>query len=170
MAEITISQAEMPEKTMKKGWQELLARIVFVAVSIAVIALISVTVLVPRIINPVTSPILLHQTVELTGDNYDAEFPLRLDRGERIDVKVSGDGQPVDFTIVDKQSFLTLVEKRNDTFYDYQWIVPIDGVYVFSVSASSGDVKATIIVAKAWELAVILLIRSERLLIWSTNS
>ena len=126
----------------------MLARIAFVAVSIAVVAWISLTMLVPRITNPVQSQILLHQTVKLTANNYNAQFPLRLDRGDRIDVKVSGDGQPVEFTIVDKQSFLTLEDKRNDTFYDYQWIVPADGIYVFCVSAPSGDVEATIIVTK----------------------
>jgi hypothetical protein len=104
--------------------------------------------LVPRITNPVQSPILLHQTVELTASNYDAQFPLRLDRGEKIDVKVSGDGQPVEFVIVDRRSFLTLVDERNDTYYDYHWIVPGDGIYAFCVSAPSGDVEATIIVTK----------------------
>jgi hypothetical protein len=126
----------------------LLARIAFVTVSIAVVAWISLTMLVPRITNPVQSPILLHQTVELTAGNYDAQFPLRLDRDEKVDVKVSGDGQPVEFAIVDKQSFLTLVDERSDTYYDYHWIVPADGIYVFCVSAPSGDVEATMIVTK----------------------
>jgi hypothetical protein len=125
-----------------------LGRIAFVTVSIAVIVWLSVTMLVPRVTNPAPSPFLLHQTVELTASNYDVGFPLRLERGDRLDIKVSGDGQPVDFTIVDKQSYLTLVEERNDTFYDYRWIVPGDGVYLFTVSAYSGDVRATIIVSK----------------------
>jgi hypothetical protein len=124
----------------------MLVRIAFVTVSIAVVAWISLTMLVPRITNPVQSPILLYQTVELTPNNYDAQFPIRLDRDQKIDIKVSGDGQPIEFTIVDKQSFLTLVDETNDTYYDYHWIVPADGIYAFCVSAPSGSIEATIIV------------------------
>jgi hypothetical protein len=104
--------------------------------------------IVPRITNPVQSPILLYQTVELTPNNYEAQFPLRLDRDEKIDVKVSGDGQPVEFTIVDRQSFLTLVDESDSTYYDYHWIVPANGIYAFCVSALSGNINATIIVTE----------------------
>jgi hypothetical protein len=130
------------------GLLELLTRIAFVTVSIAVVAWISLTMLFPRITNPVQPTILLYQTVELTPNNYYAQFPLGLDRDEKIDIKVSGDGQPIEFTIVDTQSFLPLVDERSDTYYDYQWIVPANGIYAFCVSAQSGDINATIIVTE----------------------
>jgi len=124
-----------------------MTKIATIVVSIAIIAGLTVSMLVPRITNPPTPLSLLNKTTILTGDNYDVGYSLNLTKGESIDVKISGDGQPVDFRITGSQSS-TLVEKVGDTFYDVPWQAPADGTYTFYVSAYAGDVTATIIVTK----------------------
>jgi hypothetical protein len=116
-------------------------------VSIAVIAGLTVGMLVPRITNPPPALSLLNKTTILTDNNYEVGYPLNLTEGERIDAKISGDGQPVDFRITDNQSS-TLIENVGETFYDVPWQAPADGTYIFYVSAYAGDVTATVIVIK----------------------
>ena len=103
--------------------------------------------LVPRITNPPPPSSLLSKTTILNDDNYEVGYPLNLTKDERIDVQISGDGQPVDFRITDNQSS-TLIEEVGDTFYDIPWQAPADGTYTFYVSAYAGDVTATVIVIK----------------------
>jgi hypothetical protein len=116
-------------------------------VSIAIVAVLTVIFLVPRITNPPPSPFLLNKTTVLNDDNYEVGYPLNLTKNERIDVKISGDGQPIDFRITDNQSS-TLIEKVGDTFYDVPWQAPADGTYTFWVSAYAGNVTAAITVSK----------------------
>ena len=122
-----------------------MTKITTIVVSIAIIAGLTATMLVPRLANPPSPSTLLNRTTILTDDNYEVGYPLNLTRGERIDVKLSGDGQPIDFRITDNQSS-TLIEKVGDTFYDIPWQAPDDGTYTFYVSAYAGDVTATVIV------------------------
>lgn len=103
--------------------------------------------LVPRITNPPSPQTLLNKTVTLTDQNYDVGYPLTLSKGESVDVKASGNDQPIDFRITDNQSS-TLIEKLGNTFYDVSWTVPVDGTYIFYVSAAAGEVTATLIVLK----------------------
>jgi hypothetical protein len=124
-----------------------MAKITTIVISIAIIAGLTATMLVPRMTNPPPPQSLLNKTTILTDNNYEAGYPLNLTEGERIDVKISGDGQPVDFRITDNQSS-TLIEKVGDTFYDVPWQAPADGTYTFYVSAYAGDVTATLIVTK----------------------
>jgi len=125
----------------------LIAKIATIVVSIAIIAGVTVTMLVPRITNPPPPSSLLSKTTILNDDNYEVGYPLNLTKDERIDVQISGDGQPVDFRITDNQSS-TLIEEVGDTFYDIPWQAPADGTYTFYVSAYAGDVTATVIVIK----------------------
>ena len=125
----------------------MIAKFAPIAVSIAVIAVLTATMLVPRITNPPPPLSLLNKTTTLTDNNYEVGYPLNLTKGERIDVKISGDGQPVDFRITDNQSS-TLIEKVGDTFYDVPWQTPADGTYTFYVSSYAGDVTTTVIVIK----------------------
>ena len=124
-----------------------MAKITTIVVSIAIIAGLTATMLVPRVTNPSPPPSLLNKTTILNDDNYEVGYPLNLTKDETIDAKISGDGQPVDFRITDNQSS-TLVEKVGDTFYDVPWQAPADGTYTFYVSAYAGDVTATVIVTK----------------------
>lgn len=124
-----------------------MAKITTIVVSIAIIAGLTAIMLVPRITNPPSPPTLLNRTTILTDDNYEVGYPLNLTKGERIDVKVSGNGQPIDFRITDNQSS-TLIEKVGDTFYDVPWQAPADGTYTFYISAYAGDITTTVIVTK----------------------
>lgn len=126
----------------------MIAKIATISVSIAIIAWLTVSMLVPHITNPPAPPTLLNKTVILTDENFVVGYPLTLAKGERIDVEVSGNGLPIDFRITDNRSS-TLMEETGATFYDLPWEVPADGTYMFYVSAPTGDVKATLIVAKA---------------------
>ena len=100
--------------------------------------------LVPKITNPPSPPTLLNKTVTLTDQNYDVEYPLTLSKRESIDLKASGNGQPIDFRITDDQ-YSKLIGKLGNTFYDVPWTVPVDDTYTFYVSATAGDVTATLI-------------------------
>jgi len=124
-----------------------MAKFATIVVSIAVIAGLTAGMLVPLLTNPPPPSSLLNKTTILTDGNYGVGYPLSLTEGERIDVKISGDGQPIDFRITDSQSS-TLIEKVGDTFYDVPWRAPADGTYTFYVSAYAGDVRTTIIVTK----------------------
>jgi hypothetical protein len=126
---------------------KLITKIATIFVSIAIIAGITVSMLVPQITNPPHRLILLNKIVNLTDGNYEVGYPLTLRNGERIDVKASGNGQPIDFRITDNESS-TLIEQRGDTFYDLSWRVPADDTYMFYVSASAGDIEATVIVVE----------------------
>jgi hypothetical protein len=125
----------------------LITKIATIFVSIAIIAWVTASMLVPRIINPSPSSILLNKTVTLTYENYEVGYPVALRKGERIDVKASGNGRPIDFRITDNDSS-TLAQKGGDTFYDLPLTIPADGIYTFYVSATAGDVRATVIVTK----------------------
>ena len=125
----------------------MIAKITTIVVSIAIIAGLTVTMLLPRLTNPPPPSSLLNKTTILNDDNYEVGYPLSLTKDERIEVQISGDGQPVDFRITDNQSS-TLIEKVGDTFYDVPWQAPADGTYTFYVSAYAGDVTATVIVIK----------------------
>jgi hypothetical protein len=127
---------------------KLIAKIASIFIPIAIIVCATVVTLVPYITNPPPSPILLNRTVTLTDENYDVGYSLILRKGERIEVKASGNGQPIDFRIADNQSS-TLVQETGNIFYDLPWTAPADGAYIFYVSAASGDVKATVIVVEA---------------------
>ena len=122
----------------------MIARFAVVLVSVAAVAFVTGIMLVPQIINPPHLLILLNKTVILTDQSYEVGYQLNLTRNERIDIRVSGDGQPIDFRIMDKYS--TIIEKTNDTFYEVTWNVPSDGTYTLYMSAYAGDVKASIIV------------------------
>ena len=124
----------------------MIAKIATIFVSIAIIAWLTVSMLVPYMTNSPPPPTLLNKTVVLTDENYEVGYPLTLRKGERLHVEVSGNGQPVDFRITDNQSS-TLIEKREDTFYSLPWTVPADGTYTFYVSTPTGNVRAAVIVA-----------------------
>ena len=125
----------------------MITKIATIFISIAIIAWVTASMLVPHIISPPPLSTLLNKTVTLTDENYEVGYPLTLRKGERIDVKASGNGQPIDFRITDNESS-TLIEEGGDTFYDLPWAAPADGTYKFYVSATAGDVKATVIVIK----------------------
>ncbi len=125
----------------------MIAKFATIFVSIAIIAGVTATMLVPKITNPPPPPTLLNKTVTLTDQNYDVEYPLTLSKGESIDLKASGNGQPIDFRITDNQ-YSKLIEKLGNTFYDVPWTVPGDGTYTFYVSATAGDVTATLMALK----------------------
>jgi hypothetical protein len=143
---VTIEQTHITNASRSRP--RLIAKIATIFVSIAIIAWITVSMLIPHITNPPPPATLLNKTVILTDENYEARYPLNLTKGEKIDVKVSGNGQPVDFRITDNLS-TTLIEEIGIMFYDLPWMVPGDGTYVFCVSAPIGDVTATLVVAEA---------------------
>jgi len=125
----------------------LIAKFAPILISVAAVAFVTAVMLDPLIINPPHALILLSKTAVLTDQDYEVEYPLNLTRGEKIDIRVSGDGQPIGFIITNSQSS-TLIEEYNETFYDIPWTVPSDGTYTFYMSAYAGDITASIIVDK----------------------
>lgn len=125
----------------------MIAKIATIFIPIVIIAWITASMLVPQVTNPRLRPTLLAKTVTLTDENYEVGYPLTLRKSERIDVEASGDGQPIDFRITDNQSS-TLIEERGKTFYDLPWTAPAEGNFTFYVSASVGDITATLIVTE----------------------
>lgn len=108
--------------------------------------MISVIVLVPRLTNPTPPPSLLDETVTLTSDFYEKEYYLQLAKGDRLHVKVDSHGQPVDFEIIDPNGVIS--DKGEICIYEEDWIVPVEGVYVFYVGAKTGTPKVRITVTK----------------------
>ena len=125
----------------------MIAKFASILISVAAVAFVTAVMLVPLLINPPHALILLSKTAVLTDHAYEVEYPLTLTGGERIGIRVSGDGQPIGFTIKDKQSS-TLFEEYNETFYNIPWTAPSDGTYTFCMSAYAGDIIASIIVDK----------------------
>lgn len=105
--------------------------------------------LVPLITNPPLPNLLINETVVLTSENYAMSFPLQLLENDRINVKVSGNGQPVDLRITMANSTKTLVDQWDEAFYNFQLTIPFDETYVLVVSTYVGNVRATVIVTRS---------------------
>ncbi|MGD0979372.1 MAG: hypothetical protein ABR962_09565 [Candidatus Bathyarchaeia archaeon] len=116
-------------------------------ISLAIIV-VSFIFLAPRIVHPTQPVLLLNQTVVLTQDNYQTQFNLALNKGDQLNIQLSGNGDLVNFIITQPSSpSHPLVDEEEQTIFTFTWTVPQTGPYVFSVGADNGA-TATIIVTK----------------------
>ena len=105
--------------------------------------------LVPRIVNPTQPVLLLNQTVVLTQDNYQAQYNLALNKGDQLNIQLSGNQNLVNFMITQASSPTNpLVDQEEQTMFTFTWTVPQTGPYVFTVSADNGA-TANFVVTKA---------------------
>jgi len=116
-------------------------------IALAIVA-ISFIVLIPQVAHPQQPTVLLSQTVVLTEGNYEAQYNLALNKGDQLQIQLSGNGQLVDIkTALQNSPTLLLLDQEAQTYYNLQWSVPQNGEYVFSITAETGA-TATILVTK----------------------
>jgi len=93
--------------------------------------------------------ILLDQTVTLTQNINEAQYNLALNKGDQLNIQLSGNGDLVNLIITQPSSpSHPLVDEEEQTVFTFTWTVPQTGSYVFTVSADNGA-TANIIVTKA---------------------
>jgi len=116
-------------------------------IALAIVA-ISFIVLIPQVAHPQQPTVLLSQTVVLTEGNYETQYNLALNKGDQLQIQLSGNGQLVDIkTALQNSPTLLLLDQEAQTYYNLQWSVPQNGEYVFSITAETGA-TATILVTK----------------------
>jgi hypothetical protein len=99
-------------------------------------------------VNPTQPVLLLNQTVVLTQDNYQTQYNLALNKGDQLNIQLSGNQNLVNFMITQASSPTNpLIDQEEQTMFTFTWTVPQTGPYVFTVSADNGA-TATIIVTK----------------------
>lgn len=113
-------------------------------VALAIIVL-SFIFLAPRVVHPTQPTVLLNETAILTENDYETQYNLALNKGDQLQIQVSGNGQLVDLAAA-LQSAPTakLLDEEAQTFYNFEWTVPQNGPYVFTFSANMG---ATVTIA-----------------------
>lgn len=117
-------------------------------VALAIIVL-SFMFLAPRIAHPTQPTVLLNQTVILNENNYATQYNLALNKGDQLQIQVSGNGQLVDLAAAQQSSpTVKLLAQEAQTFYNFEWTVPQNGPYVFTVSSDMGATTATILITK----------------------
>jgi hypothetical protein len=122
----------------------------FTAVGIVAVAVVSVLILLPRLTSPTSvASVLLNETVTFSEDFYEKNFYLQLAKGEKINVKLDSNGQPVDFRISDPNGMTVNNVDLIDIYtYDDQMIAPVEGTYTFYVGTVSGEPKVHIMITK----------------------
>ena len=119
-------------------------------ISLAIIVL-SLIFLVPRMVYPPQPVVLVNQTVTLTEDYYEAQYTLALNKGDNLNIQLSGNGDIVNIGIAQASSPSNLlVDDEDQTTVTFTWTVPQTGSYIFTVSAADliDGATATFIVTK----------------------
>jgi type II secretory pathway pseudopilin PulG len=128
------------KRAMMTQTQSLLVSLAIIVVSIAFLA--------PRIISPTQSVVLLNQTVVLAQDGTEVQYTFALNKGDQLNIQLSGNGDLVNLIIAQSSSPSNrLVDQEEQTVFTFAWTVPQTGSYVFSLSADNGA-TADIIVTK----------------------
>lgn len=116
-------------------------------VSLAIIV-VSIAFLAPRIMRPTQQVVLLNQTVVLAQDGTEVQYTFALNKGDQLNIQLSGNGDLVNFIIKQSGSPSSpLVDQDEQTFFTFAWTVPQTGSYVFVLSADNGA-TANIVVTK----------------------
>src|SRR5208337_5367811 len=84
-----------------------------IIISLAIIVL-SLIFLVPRIILPAQPAVLVNQTVTLTEDYYQAQYTLALNKGDQLNIQLSGNGDIVNIGIAQANSPNSLLVDTED--------------------------------------------------------
>jgi len=109
----------------------------------------SIVFLVPRIVFPPEPVTLLNQTVVLPDDVTDAQYTLALDKGDQLNIQLSGNGDLVNLVITQSSSPSNpLVDQEGQTSFTSTWTVPQTGSYIFTVSTPDDGATANFIVTK----------------------
>lgn len=125
----------------------MITRLQSFAVAMAIIAL-SFTFLGPRIAHPPQQVVLLNESVALTDTNYEQKYSLALNKGDQLQIQVSGHGQLVNLIVTQSgSSTQPVLDEEVQTVYYIQWTVPQTGQYVFDLTAET-SASATITVTK----------------------
>jgi hypothetical protein len=117
-------------------------------IALAIIVL-SFMFLAPRIAHPTQPTVLLNENAILTENDYETQYNLALNKGDQLQIQVSGNGQLVDLAAAQQNSpTIKLLDQQAQTFYNFEWTVPQNGPYVFTVSSDMGATTATILITK----------------------
>jgi hypothetical protein len=126
----------------------LLTQVQSLLIALAIIVL-SFMFLAPRVVHPTQPTVLLNETVVLTENDYEKQYNLALNKGDQLQIQVSGNGQLVNLAAALQSSqTVTLLDQEAQTFYSFEWTVPKNGPYVFTVSSDMGATTATILITK----------------------
>jgi len=99
-------------------------------------------------VHPTQPVVLLNQTVDLTQDSYETQYNLALNKGDQLNIQLSGNGNLVNLVIAQASTPSNpLVDQEDQTIFTFTWTVPQTGAYAFTVSAVDGA-SATFIVTK----------------------
>ncbi len=124
-------------------------RIAFIVIGIALVGWTTVTMLLPRMMNPPVANVLIKKEVYLNEETYETEFSLELFKDERINIKVNGNGKSFDLWFVRKEPYQALVYQREIGYFDIPKTIPADGTYILRVGTDVGDdVRVTVLVTK----------------------
>jgi hypothetical protein len=122
-------------------------RIAFIVIGIALVGWTTVTMLLPRMMNPPVANVLIKKDVYLNETTYETEFSLELFKDERINIKVNGNGKSFDLEFVRKEPYQALVYQREIGYFDAPKSIPADGTYILRVGTDVGDdVRVTVLV------------------------
>jgi uncharacterized lipoprotein YajG len=98
--------------------------------------------LAPRVAHPTQPTVLLNETVILTQNDYETQYKIALNKSDQ------NNGQLVDLAAAQQNSpTVKLLDQETQTFYNFEWTVPQNGPYVFTVSADMGA-TATILITR----------------------
>ncbi|HEY4674964.1 MAG TPA: hypothetical protein VIH48_02790 [Candidatus Bathyarchaeia archaeon] len=113
-------------------------------------SVISAIILLPRLTSTTTiANVLLDETVTFSEEFYEQDFYLQLAKGEKINVKLDANGQPVGFRISDPDGMTVNDVDLIDIYtYEDQMIAPVEGTYTFYVGTVSAGPKVHIIITK----------------------
>jgi len=127
---------------------EIISKIVFPTVVVAIITVASIILLVPQLMYPTSIPVLLDETVVLTESLYEKEYHLQFAKGDMVSVKLFSSGQPVDFRITDPNGTIIDEGEIISDIYERQLIVTMDGSYAFYIGASTGTPRVRITITR----------------------
>jgi hypothetical protein len=134
-------------RASSRVWNNLASQSLPILIAIAIVA-VSCTQLFPRISHPPQPTTLLNDSVILNEDNYQKQYNLTLDKGDQLNIQITGNGDLVSIEITPQNSpTQPVLDQEDQTLFIFQWTVPQSGPYVFTLSAETGA-HANIIITK----------------------
>jgi hypothetical protein len=117
-------------------------------ISLAIIVA-SIVFLVPRIVFPTGPVTLLNQAIVLPNEFTNAQYTLTLNKGEQLNIQLSGNGDLVNLIITQSSSpSNAIVDQEDQTTFTSTWTVPQTGTYIFTVNTPDDSATANLIVTK----------------------
>jgi len=130
------------------GNQAMMTQTQSLLISLTIIV-VSIAFLVPRIVRPVQPVVLLNQTIVLPDDVTNAQYTLALNKGDQLNIQLSGNGDLVNLIITQSSNpSNAVVDQEDQTTFTFTWTVPQTGSYVFNVNTPDDSATANLIVTK----------------------